>query len=203
MLRILDRTVMTLLMLLAAGMFLLWMRSYVVGDRYRWVELIEVSDGQTIYRTGDVWTGEGGVAVMSRVESTYDADAAQRFRVRAERRARWGVGFTRVDTPGYPVRSGDGAFGPLGIDFAIDRGSTDGLTQRRGFNAGAPLWLLIGIAAGYPMIRFVIGVVRRERQERILLGLCPRCGVDVRAGPTRCPSCGKRKPLLLPQRIAA
>src|SRR5688500_2334066 len=62
-LRIVDRTIMTLLMLLAAGMFLLWMRSYVVGDRYRWVELIEVSDGRTIYRTGDVWTGEGGVAV--------------------------------------------------------------------------------------------------------------------------------------------
>ena len=42
-----------------------------------------------------------------------------------------------------------------------------------------------------------------RREERILLGLCPRCGVDVRAGPTRCPSCGKRSPLIVPQRVAA
>jgi hypothetical protein len=194
---------MTLLALVAAALFVLWMRSYVVGDRYRWVQIIEVNDGPTVFRSGEVFTGEGGVAMMSQVQSTYDAGAAESLRRRAERRARWGVGLSRVETPAYPVRSGDGAFGPIGIDFHFDPGSSDGVVQRRGFGFGAPLWLLIGLTAGYPMLRFVIGVVRRERQERILLGLCPRCGVDVRAGPSRCPACGKRSPLLVPQRVAA
>jgi hypothetical protein len=203
-LRLLDRTAMILPALLSVALLTLWMRSYVVGDRYRWVDLIEVDDGRTILRMGDVWTGEGGVAVRSEYQSTYDRDAVQHLYRRAQRRARWGVGLTRDDTPSYPVRSGDGAFGPLGIDFRIERGSSfDGTTHRGGFNVGAPLWLLIGLTASYPMLRFVIGVIRRERQERIILGLCPRCGVDVRTGPPRCPACGKRKPLLLPQRIAA
>jgi hypothetical protein len=195
---------MTLLALLSAALMVLWMRSYVTGDRYRWVELIEVDDGRTILRTGDVWTGEGGIAVAAQVQSADDADSRQHLRRRAERRARWGVGFMSVDNPTYPVRSGDGALGPMGIDFQIDRGTSfDGTTRRSGFGAGAPLWLLIGLTVGYPMIRFVVGVVRRERQERIILGLCPRCGVDVRTGPLRCPVCGKRKPLLLPQPIVA
>ena len=203
-LRLLDRTTVILPALLSAALLMLWMRSYVVGDRYRWVDLIEVDDGRTILRMGDVWTGEGGLAVRSEYQSTYDRDAVEHLHRRAQRRARWGVGLTRDDTPSYPVRSGDGAFGPLGIDFRIDRGTSfDGTTRRSGFNFGAPLWLLIGLTASYPMLRFVIGVVRRERQERIILGLCPRCGVDVRTGPPRCPACGKRKPLLLPQRIAA
>lgn len=204
MLRLLDRTIMTLLALVTAALLVLWMRSYVVGDKYRWVELIEVDDGRTILRTGEVWTGEGGLAVTSSVHSASDADAVQNLRRRAERRARWGVGVIRMDNPAYPVRSGDGVFGPIGIDFQVERGtSADGLTQRSGFGAGAPMWILIGLTSSYPMLRFVIGVVRRERQERIILGLCPRCGVDVRAGPLRCPVCGKRKPLLLPQPIAA
>jgi hypothetical protein len=203
-LRLLDRIVITLLTLLSAALLMLWMRSYVVGDRYRWVELIEVDDGRTILRTGDVWTGEGGIAMTSQVHSAYDDLAEQQLRRRAERRARWGVGLTRVDNPSYPVRSSDGVFGPIGIDFQHERGTSfDGLTQRRVFGAGAPLWILIGLLVTYPMLRFVIGVVRRERQERIILGLCPRCGVDVRTGPLRCPVCGKRKPLLLPQRMAA
>jgi hypothetical protein len=196
---------MTLLALLSAALLVLWMRSYVVADRYRWVEVIEVDDGRTILRAGDVWTGEGGIAVTSQVQSASDAESRQNLRRRAERRAaRWGVGFSRADNPSYPVRSGDGVFGPLGIDFQIDRGTSfDGTTRRSGFGAGVPMWMLIGLTAMYPMLRFIIGVVRRERQERIILGLCPRCGVDVRTGPPRCPACGKRSPLLLPQRMAA
>ena len=203
MLRLLDRICMPVLMLLSVAMFVLWMRSYVVGDRYRWVELIEVDDGRTILRTGDVWTGEGGLAFIAQRQSTRDPRGIDVLKRRAERRARWGVGFAKVDVPSYPVRSGDGVFGPLGIDFTLDRGSFDGVMQRSSFGFGVPLWLLIALCASYPMTRFIIGVIRREREERILLGLCPRCGVDVRAGPTRCPSCGKRSPLIVPQRIAA
>ena len=91
-LRLLDRMLMTLLMLLSAALQLVWMRSYVVGDRYRWVELIEVDDGQTILRTGDVWTGEGGLALIAQRQSTHDPRGGDVLRRRAERRARWGVG---------------------------------------------------------------------------------------------------------------
>ena len=53
-----------------------------------------------------------------------------------------------------------------------------------------PYWLLLGLAAVLPILRFV--AYRRSRFLRA--GLCPRCGYDLRASSDRCPECGTPVP---------
>jgi len=202
--RILDQMVMTLLLLLTLALFVLWFRSHIVGDRYRWTQVVESPDGHEIaVRSGDLVTGEGGVAAAWGTQRAADPDGVQRLRRRVERRMRFApVGYSRVEAPQYPVRSGDGVLAPLGINYDYEN-RFDGSLQRTGVTLAMPLWLMILVTAAYPLGRFIRGVIERERQDRIFLGLCPRCGVDVRDRPSRCPCCGKRQPLLLPQRVAA
>jgi len=52
-----------------------------------------------------------------------------------------------------------------------------------------PMWtvcLLTGVVPVY----WLLGMKRRRRRYRVLRGLCPRCGYDLRATPHRCPECG-------------
>jgi hypothetical protein len=87
-----------------------------------------------------------------------------------------------------------------------DRFDTDSSWERGGFawygkrNTGrgvlyaivvAPFWSLALLTAALPMtwpIRWWRSRIRRQRNRR--LGLCDRCGYDLRATPARCPECG-------------
>jgi hypothetical protein len=54
-------------------------------------------------------------------------------------------------------------------------------------------WLVAGATALLPAGRFVRRAVTLRRDRR-RLGLCPRCGYDLRATPSRCPECGTIQP---------
>jgi hypothetical protein len=57
-----------------------------------------------------------------------------------------------------------------------------------------PLWSIFGATMAYPFGLYVAGVVRRQREDRIALGLCPRCGSAVKDGSERCPGCDRPVP---------
>jgi hypothetical protein len=55
-----------------------------------------------------------------------------------------------------------------------------------------PLWFLAALFALAPTYS-LLGPRRRQQQRR-KLGLCERCGYDLRATPERCPECGTARP---------
>ena len=76
-------------------------------------------------------------------------------------------------------------YGPLGFEFSRTRGGPGG----SGWTVMVPYWALCLLTAIPPAYRLA-RIGRRRRQERLRLGLCPRCGYDLRATPGRCPECG-------------
>lgn len=53
--------------------------------------------------------------------------------------------------------------------------------------ASMPYWVLVGVFAVAPAVRFLAG---RRREGRRVTGRCVECGYDLRGSPGRCPECG-------------
>jgi hypothetical protein len=204
-LRWIDRITITLLTLLSVGLLTLWFRSQTVGDRMRWMEVRQLSDGSVLLESDTLMTGEGGVSFLSDRRHAFDEESATRVRRQADRSQRIAPnGYSRIPDPRYPMRSmsNDSMLALFGIHYGTERRGSWPLEHEL-VSMTIPLWVPILLTAVYPLVRFVRGVVQRERLERAMLGLCPRCGVNVRNSPDRCPACGKRSPLLPATQFAA
>lgn len=53
-----------------------------------------------------------------------------------------------------------------------------------------PDWFILMIGAAYPATRVSRLLSTARRRRRFQLGLCVRCGYDLRATPDHCPECG-------------
>ena len=67
-------------------------------------------------------------------------------------------------------------------------GSDSGQSPMRGAFLSLPLYFPVVIFAAYPIYR-CLPIHRRRRRKK--LGLCVKCGYDLRASKDRCPECGE------------
>jgi hypothetical protein len=182
-----------LVSLITSGVLLMiWVRSYVATDAYHCLR-ISTSTEELVARRAGIMTGLGGVGFY--FDYVYTGVPSQveplRMRINAGTQLR-PVGFQSSPTPRYPIRWGsdDGTLASLGLHWRSTLSDTNGVYRRR-ISFALPFWLLFALTAGYPMFRYIAGVLRRQREDREALGLCPRCGVPLKNDFTKCPGCDR------------
>ncbi|MDB5304454.1 MAG: hypothetical protein JWM97_2003 [Phycisphaerales bacterium] len=150
-------------LLVCVGTCVLWARGQVAGDLWVWYDK---DCGECISRLA---AGAGHV----------------RYSWQDERRL---TGW--IPSEGHHVvRSPDKGMHPiqpagqphLGVPgFRYDRYGTNG------YLIDVALWLPFVLTAGLPLLWFI----GRRRRSSSQVGLCSKCGYDLRATPDRCPECG-------------
>jgi hypothetical protein len=108
----------------------------------------------------------------------YDAQAEQAILQRMERS---GGGFSAAEL----------AVARAGVQYRVARLASPPTLWKIEF----PLWIVVVVSALIPW-SWLRWRRRQARQERIERGLCPACGYDLRATPTRCPECGAIPPVV-------
>lgn len=75
--------------------------------------------------------------------------------------------------------------------YSIDGPMIDRSLHDRVIEVYLNAWLATIIFAVISIIG-LYRLIRRRHSNRLLAGLCPQCGYDLRATPARCPECGTR-----------
>jgi hypothetical protein len=180
--------ILSALVFVAAGT--LWVRSQVLPQR------LSVNRGSVEQRLTKSWgagwiSSNGGCALSWTVSvREWEDEGEWRRFVEINRRARR---ITLNDNPDvYPVlRASGGSWAragfQMGRDVYDDPGRFRGRLHSVTYGVVFPYWALCLAAFPLPAVR-----LRRHlrTRRRLRLGLCLRCGYDLRASPGTCPECG-------------
>jgi hypothetical protein len=181
------------LALIASGVVVVfWIRSYVAGDAYHWVN-VRIQTSELATRRTGIFTGLGGLGYYFENLHTDEPFQIERFRVRLQTpNPYYMAGYQTNPNPRYPIRwaSDDGSLASLGLLWRHTATQNDGVSRRRIW-AAVPFWLLFALVFAYPMCSYIGGVLRRQREDREALGLCPRCGVPLKDDSMKCPGCDR------------
>jgi hypothetical protein len=193
MIRRLFTVLSALSLLLCVAVVVLWVRSYRVNETVAWyVNEWDGWDGR--FRARGASSDSGGVMFFilrreAHLELEPDAHLRASFKRGNPDLHRPGY---RTDPPaGYPYMGGHyKGWGRFGFGFyAGDRTPPSWPMSHDDLFLVVPHWLLVLAAALLPA-RWALARRRQRRSRRSALGLCPRCGYDLRATPGRCPECG-------------
>ena len=191
--RLLNLLTLTSL-LLCVAVVALWVRSYwatAAVQRGRGAE----EAGQTRYVTWSAYSA-GGVMSLGRAEVRTEITAlseAQMAEFRSMRPDfRWSFAGEVQDLRAVPRRA-HSLRRFLGVDVVAFT-APSGKGMLRYVDVVAPHWMAASASAVLPAL-WLVGARRRRRTRlRVVTGLCPRCGYDLRATPGRCPECGTINP---------
>jgi hypothetical protein len=177
----LSRSFLVLSLVLFVSVLGLWVRSYVHFDSYGTLD----SAGGTLSYLVSL---RGGIQIAAAKNLTTQESSSAKD---------WNLGWfsQRLDsskwTSGAPgdrwqvlnVSGNNSLHKFLGFRYASGGIGTAGWF----WSIRVPLWSIALLCSLLPAIRLskAIATLRRTR-----LGLCPKCGYDLRACPDRCPECG-------------
>ena len=163
---------LTLLSLLASvTVAVLGVRSVGEMDHFQWLQGLHQAQKPSAERGWVLWSGRGIIGI------TYTW-----FTARPRSDEAWSFVWEHHDAATWDRPRG-GAMKWLG--FGLD-GDGD---RQQGWRGGfVPHWAAAALLALPAAMRF--GILGRERRRRLRLGLCRRCGYDLRATRARCPECG-------------
>jgi hypothetical protein len=179
--------VAALSLLLFTAAVSLWVRSYWAGDRF-FRSSFENENAWTYWTQDDVRIGWGAFGfnriVQSSLRDGFEAIAEDMLAKSPNPHA-----FHNTWTATYPdfhFRDYD----PATLGFKIGRfahGRSGRRPESYGYEIIVPFWFLAIVFAGLPGL-WLFKWSRRRKRSRI--GLCSKCGYDLRATPERCPECG-------------
>jgi hypothetical protein len=189
LLRILINAITVLSLLLFMATAALWVRGYLVSDRFifQWYEDL----GDRSYWAQDVIKcGRGGIG-FNRIVQSGERFPASGPSYRAAHEAAYGSWPIHTSMPAeYPnfhFRANDE---PI---WGFKRGAfaypEPGHARPRayGWQVVVPLWVVLAPTMVLPALW---GWKYRRLRKRDQMGRCPTCGYDLRATPERCPECG-------------
>ena len=194
---ILKRVLLAICLLLTAAVVTFWIRSYTIAERYIWLGLQDNGSNINLH-DGGILGGKGGMSFFTDSFDSVAPSWRERLKRFYESNKASNNGYSRNPSPRYPMPAGvsDETFlGSLGFCFYNSHQVNSEVAQGHLFIT-FPFWSLFVLTAAYPVGLYVAGVVRRQREDRIALGLCPRCGVPLNEDSDRCPGCDKPVPAL-------
>lgn len=169
-----------------------WMRSFSAGDRFVY-RPSSVQNGQAVTSEFYLQSAAGGFRFTYTRLASSSAEEVADF-TGARGRGLAPAGFSSYENPSYPRTQGareDSALTALGIHFVMFRDRPNEALARDTGLLILPWWLLVVLFAAYPTTKYVTCVVRRQQEDRIALGLCPRCGVPVNEMVSACQGCDR------------
>jgi hypothetical protein len=180
---------MVLCAIIGVAFLAVWIRSYSVGERYRTAHVDQA--GQTSSARGlGISSGFGGAQVMLFNVTTNDSRQLRQF----VNPRRFTLGYSSSPEPVYPWMRGspeDSLLNSLGIQGTYWRGTTDDGMDGFQIVLTLPYWVPFFLSLAYPGFFYVRKVVRRQQEDRLAAGLCPRCGEPIDELSPRCRGCDK------------
>ena len=172
-----------LAVVLCVGACVLWVRSYIVGERLVW-SWASARAGE--FSAFEIYSGGGGVALAYYSAAPTDPAERATMQLAVEREPL----YYETRTPRYRWLRSPPRRWALGFDYLYDTAAVPRLRPIP--RVAAPWWFAAAAAGALPAYRVAAPRVRRLRERRRLraVGRCAACGYDLRATPDRCPECG-------------
>jgi hypothetical protein len=175
-------------LLLCGATCALWIRSYWVRDDLS-RDAYGSKSGFVFHRAQLLSSGRGELALAYRGYTNSDPAVVNAMPSASGTAATDWHTYPAQDTVGGPLLPNNLTLSRSGFAILVERRRASGYYGERGFAVRLPHWSLFVATAVLPTLLLLHHW--RDIRQKSRIGLCARCGYDLRATPDRCPECGR------------